>query len=167
MSARNRTRFVYAFSFSTRHDLCRLRVALGCTQKLLSQGPGSIPAHRTEGVTGYEVGANGFRGGIRVGDRNGDRNGVGGGNGDVNIDEKGDGAGTRTGVEANHRTQDRNENGRRGTGSGRVEERRVCAKKLRRDVDVMWKTRETWPERIKIQTQTCSFSSCQLRQYRK
>ena len=128
-----------SFSFRTRHDLCRPRVALAGTRRLCSQGLVSIHAHRTEGVAWYEVGdeANGFRGGIRVGDRNRDRNRFGGGNGDVNVDGEGGGAGTTTGMEANQGPQDGNENGRRGTGSRRVEERRVCASKPRRVVNAM------------------------------
>ena len=114
-------------------------MALAGTRRLCSQGLGSIHAHLTEGVAWYEVEdeANGFRGGIRVGDRNRDRNRFGGGNGDVNVDGEGDGAGTTTGMEANQGPQDGNENGRRGTGSGRVEERRVCASKPRRVVNAM------------------------------
>ena len=129
-------------------------MALAGTRQLRSHGPGSIQAHRTEGVAGYEVGgvANGFRGGIRVGDRNGDWNGFGGGNGDVNVDGKGDGAGTTTGMEANQGPQDANENGKRGTGSGRVEERRVCARKPKTVVDVMWKTGVTWAKGIETKT---------------
>ena len=113
MSARNRTRLVDAISpfYSARivisvHRRCRY----AGTRQLRSQGPGSTHVHRTEGVTGCEVGeeTNGFRGGIRVGNRNGDRNGVGGRNEDVNVDGEGDGAGTTTGVEANQGTQDGN-----------------------------------------------------------
>ena len=80
-----------SFSFCARQDFCRPRVAFAGTRQLRSQSLGSIHAHRTERVTGCEVGdvAHRFRGGIRVGDRNGDRNGVGGGNGDVTVDGKG------------------------------------------------------------------------------
>ena len=55
-----------SFSFRTHHHLCRQGMALAGTRKLRSQGTGPIHAHRTEGVTGYEVGkeATGFRGGI-------------------------------------------------------------------------------------------------------
>ena len=72
-----------SFSFRTSHHLCRPGVEPAGTRQLGSQGPGSIHAHRTDGVLGCQVGdeANGFRRGIRVGDRKGDRNGVGGGNG--------------------------------------------------------------------------------------
>ena len=96
-----------ALSFRTRHHLCRQGVALASTRQLRSQGPVSVHAHHTEGVTepkGRE-GANGVRGGIGVGDGNGD--GIGGGNGDAN----GAGAGTATGVEANEGAKD-------GTGAG-------------------------------------------------
>ena len=58
-------------------------VVLAGTRQLRSQGPVSVNAHRTEGVTGC-VGRqemNGVMGGIKVGGRNGDGNGVGGGNG--------------------------------------------------------------------------------------
>ena len=55
--------------------------------------------------------------------------------------------------------------GKRATGPGRVEERRVCARKSRRVVDVMWKTGETWAEGGKSKTQKYSFSSCRLGQY--
>ena len=37
-------------------------------------------------------------------------------------------------------------NRRRGTGSGRVDERLKCARKLRRVVDIMWRTKEAWAE---------------------
>ena len=134
-------------------------MALAGTRQLRSQDPGSIHAHRTEGVTGCKVGdeANGLRGEVKVGDRNRDRNGVGGGNGDVNVDGQGDGAGTTTGVEANQGTQDGNENERRDTGLGRVGERQTCAWKPRRGVDVMWKTGETWAKRIKTKHESiCS-----------
>ena len=47
-------------------------------------------------------------------------------------------------MEANEVTHNRNR--RRGTGSGRVDERRVCARKPRRVVDIMWKTGKTWAE---------------------
>ena len=59
-----------SFLFHTRHDRCGLRVALAGTRELRSQPPGSIHAHRTEGVTGRKVGeeTNVFRVGIRVGD---------------------------------------------------------------------------------------------------
>ena len=58
-----------ALSFRTRHHLCRQGVALASTRQLRSQGPVSVHAHHTEGVTepkGRE-GANGVRGGIGVG----------------------------------------------------------------------------------------------------
>ena len=136
-----------ALLFHTRHHLCRQGVALASTRQLRSQGPVSVQAHRTEGVTGSEgqEGANGVGGGIGVGGGNGDGNGVGGGNGDVNGhgdgdgacagtgtevemnegaqygngDGSGDGAGTETGtgVETRRRTSDRNGNGN-GNGDG-------------------------------------------------
>ena len=79
--ARLRQRFFFvlqqALSFRTRHHLCRQGVALASTRQPHSQGPASIQAHRTGGVTGSEgqEGANGVGGGIRVGSRNGDGNG--------------------------------------------------------------------------------------------
>ena len=117
-----------------------------------------VHAHRTKeeiGGEGLEE-ANGVMGGIRVGGGNGDGNGVGGrnavgngvggGNRDVNVVRVGDGAGTRTGVEANEGAHDGNEDGKRGIRSGRVEERRICAGKPRRVVDMMWKMGSTWAE---------------------
>ena len=107
--ARLRRRFSFvlqqALSFRTRHHLCRQGVALASTRRPHSQGPASVQAHRTGGVTGSEgqEGANGVGGGIGVGGGNGD------GNGDV--DGHGDGAGAETGVEANEGAQD-------GDGSG-------------------------------------------------
>ena len=73
-----------ALSFRTRHHLCRHGMALASTRQLRSQGPVSVQAHRTRGVTGSEgqEGANGVGGGIGVGGGNGDGNGVGGGNGE-------------------------------------------------------------------------------------
>ena len=41
-----------ALLFRTRHHLCRQGVALAGTQQLLSRGPVSVLAHRSEGVTG-------------------------------------------------------------------------------------------------------------------
>ena len=106
-------------------------MALASTRQLGSQGPVSVQAHRTEGVTGSEgrEGANGVGGGIGVrgenGARggNGDGNGVGGENGDVNGNGDGDGAGVGTGtrVEVNEGAQDGNGDGsgdRAGTGTG-------------------------------------------------
>ena len=86
-----------ALSFRTRHHLCRQGVALASTRRPHSQGPASVQAHRTGGVTGSEgqEGANGVGGGIGVGGGNGD------GNGDVDGQGDGDGAGAGTGVEAN------------------------------------------------------------------
>ena len=56
---------------------------LASTRQLRSQGPVSVQAHRTEGVTGSEgqEGANGVRGGIEVGGGNGDGSGNGDGRG--------------------------------------------------------------------------------------
>ena len=100
-----------ALSFGTRHHLWRQGVALASTRKLRPQGPVSVHAYRTGGVTGSEgqEGANGGSSEIGVGGENGDGNGVGVGvgNGDVNGDGDGEGAGagagagTGTGVEAN------------------------------------------------------------------
>ena len=55
-----------ALSFRTRHHLCRQGVALASTRRPHSQGPASVQAHRTGGVTGSEgqEGANGVGGGI-------------------------------------------------------------------------------------------------------
>ena len=109
--ARLRRRFSFvlqqALSFRTRHHLCRQRVALASTRRPHSQGPASVQAHRTGGVTRSEgqEGANGVGGGIGVGGGNGD------GNGDVNGHGDGDGAGTATGVEVNEGAQDGNGDG--------------------------------------------------------
>ena len=118
--ARLRRRFSFvsqqALSNRTRHHLCRQGVALASTRQLRLEGPVSVQAHRTEGVTGSE------------GQEGAD--GVGGGNGDVNGHGDGDGAGagTGTGVEVNEGAQDGSEDGSRdgggtGTGTG-VETRR-------------------------------------------
>ena len=115
--ARLRRRFSFLFqqalSFRTRHHLCRQGVALASTRRPHSQGPASVQAHRTGGVTGSEgqEGANGVGGGMGVGGGNGD------GNGDVDGQGDGDGAGAGTGVEANEGAQDGNEDGS-GDGSG-------------------------------------------------
>ena len=117
--ARLRRRFSFvlqqALSFRTRHHLCRQGVALASTRQPHSQGPASVQAHRTGGVTGSEgqEGANGVGGGIGFGGGNGD------GNGDVNGHGDGDGAGTGTGtsVEVNEGAQDGNGSGD-GTGTG-------------------------------------------------
>ena len=81
-----------------RHRRCR-RVALAGIRQLRSQGPVSVHAHRTEGVTG-STGREGA-------------NEVGGENGYVNVDGDRDRAGMRTGAGANKGTQDGN-----GDGSG-------------------------------------------------
>ena len=107
--ARLRRRFSFvlqqALSFRTRHHLCRQGVALASTRRPHSQGPASVQAHGTGGITGSEgqEGAIGIGGGIEVGGGNGD------GNGDV--DGQGDGAGAGTGVEANEGAQDGNGDG--------------------------------------------------------
>ena len=99
--ARLRRRFPFvlqpALSFRTRHHLCRQEVALASTRRPHAQGPASIQAHRTGGVTGSEgqEGVNWVGGGIGVGGGNED------GNGDVDGQGDGDGAGAGTGVEAN------------------------------------------------------------------
>ena len=135
--ARLRRRFSFvlqqAFSFRTRHHLCRQGVALASIRQLRSQGPVPVQAHRTEGVTGSEgqEGANGVGGRIGVGGGtgvrggNGDGNGVGGENGDVNGHGDGDGVGTGTGtgVKVNKGAQDGNRDGsgdgaETGTGTG-------------------------------------------------
>ena len=121
--ARLRRRFSFvlqqALSFRTRHHLCRQGMALASTRRPHSQGPASVRAHRTGGVTGSEgqEGANGVGGGMGVGGGNGD------GNGDVDGHGDGDGAGTGTGtgVEVNKRAQDGNGDGSgdgAGTGTG-------------------------------------------------
>ena len=119
-----------ALSFRTRHHLCKQGMALASTRHPHSQGPVSIQAHHTGGVTGSEgqEGAYGVGGGIGVGGGNGDGNGVGGGNAEVNGHGDGDGAGagTGTGVEVNEGAQDGNGDGSgdgAGTGTG-VETRR-------------------------------------------
>ena len=115
--ARLRRRFSFvlqqALSFRTRHHLCRQGVALASTRRPHSQGPASVQAHGTGGITGSEgqEGANGVGGGIGVGGGNGD------GNGDVDGQGDGDGAGAGTGVEANKGAQDGNGDGS-GDGSG-------------------------------------------------
>ena len=106
--ARLRRRFSFvlqqALSFRTRHHLCRQWVALASTRRPHSQGPASVQAHRTGGVTGFEgqEGANGVGGGIGVGGGNGDGNGDVDGHGDGD----GTGAGAGTGVEVNEGAQD-------------------------------------------------------------
>ena len=119
--ARLRRRFSFvlqqALSFRTRHHLCRQGVALASTRQPHSQGPASVQAHRTGGVTGSEgqEGANGVRGGIEVGGGNVD------GNGDVNGHGDGDGARTGTGVDVDEGAQDGNGDGNgdgAGTGTG-------------------------------------------------
>ena len=112
--ARLRRRFYFvlqqALSLRTRHHLCRKRVALASTRQPHSQGPASVQAHRTRGVTGSEgqEGANGVGGGIGAGSGNGDGN-----DGDMNGYGDGDGAGTGTGVKVNEGAQ-----GGNGDGSG-------------------------------------------------
>ena len=119
--ARLRRRFSFvlqqALSFRTRHHLCRQGVALASTRRPHSQGPASVQAHRTGGVTGSEgqEGADGVGGGTGVGGGNGD------GNGDVNGHGDGDGAGAGTGVELDEGAQDGNGDGSEdgaGTGTG-------------------------------------------------
>ena len=79
-----------ALSFRTRHHICRQEVALASTRQPHSQGPASVQAHCTVGVTGFEgqEGANCVGGGIGFVGGNGD------GNWDVNGHGDGDGAGT-------------------------------------------------------------------------
>ena len=132
--ARLRRRFSFvlqqALSFRTRHHLCRQGVVLASTRQLRLQGPVSVQAYRTGGLTGSKGrdGANGVGGGIGVGGGNGEGNGVGGGNGDVNGRGDGDGAGAGAGVEVNKGAQDGDWDGSgngagTGTGTG-VETRR-------------------------------------------
>ena len=116
---RRRLSFVLqlALSFRTRHHLYRQGVALASTRQSHAQGPASVQAHHTGGVTGSEgqEGANGVGGGIGVGGGNGDDNG------DVNGHGDGDGAGTGTGVEVNEGALDGNGDGSgdgAGTGTG-------------------------------------------------
>ena len=77
------------------HNLCREGVALASTRQLRSQGPVSVHAHRTEGVTGSEgrEGANGVGGGIGVGGGNESSSGDGNGDEDGNEDVIGEGGG--------------------------------------------------------------------------
>ena len=115
--ARLRRRFSFvlqqALSFRTRHHFCRQGVALASTRQFRSQGPVSVQAHRTGGVTEAQEGATGVGGEIRVGGGNGDGSGVGDENGDVNGHGDGDGAGVETGVGVNEGAQ-----GGNGDGSG-------------------------------------------------
>ena len=104
-----------ALSFRTRHRLCRQGVALASTRQPRLQGPVSVQAHRTGGITGPEgqETTNGVGGGIGVGGGNGD------GNGDVNGQGDGGRAGTGTRVEGNEGAQDGNGDGSGdGTGTG-------------------------------------------------
>ena len=119
--ARLRRRFSFvlqqALSFRTRHHLCKQGVALASTRQPHAQGPASVQAHRTGGVTGSEgqEGANGVGGGIGVGGGNGD------GNGDVNGQGDGGRAGAGTGVEVSEGAQDGSGDGsgdEAGTGTG-------------------------------------------------
>ena len=119
--AHRRRRFSFvlqqALSFRTRHHLCRQGMALASTRQPHAQGPASVQAHCTGGVTGFEGwgGANGVGGGIRVGGGDGD------GNGDVNGHGDGDGAETGTGVEVNEGVPDGSGDGSgdgAGTGTG-------------------------------------------------
>ena len=121
--ARLRRRFSFvlpqALLFRTHHHLCRQGVALAGTRQLRSQGPVSVHAHRTEGVTESEgrEGANGGGGGGGIvvgggnGDVNGDRDGVEANEGMQNGNGDGSGDGAGTGVEPRGRTQDGNGDG--------------------------------------------------------
>ena len=119
--ARLRWRFSFvllqALLFRTHHHLCRQGVALAGTRQLRSQGPVSVHAHRTEGVTGSvgREGVNGGGGGIVVGggngDVDGDRDGVEANEGMQNGNGDGSGNGAGTGVEPRGRTQDGNGDG--------------------------------------------------------
>ena len=109
-------------------------VALASTRQLRSQGPVSVQAYRTGGVTGSKgrEGSNEVEGGIRVGGENGDGNGVGGINRGENGHGDGDGAGagTGTGVEVNEGARNRNGDGSgdgagTGTGTGMETRRRT------------------------------------------
>ena len=73
------------------YHFCKQEVVLAGTRHLRSQGPVSVHAHCTEGVTGSEgrEEANGAEGEIRVGGGNGDGNEVGSENGDVDGDRDG------------------------------------------------------------------------------
>ena len=89
----------------------------GWRRQAHSQGPASVQAHRTGGVTGSKgkEGANGVGGGIGVGGGNGD------GNGDVNGHGDGNGVGAGTGVKVNEGAQDGSGDGSgdgAGTGTG-------------------------------------------------
>ena len=71
--ARLRRRFSFflqqALSFRPRHHLCIQEVALASTRQPHSQGPASVQAHRTGGVTGSEglEGANEVGAGLETG----------------------------------------------------------------------------------------------------
>ena len=168
-----------ALSFRTRHHLCRQVVAFAGTPQPCSQGPASVQAHRTGGVTGSEgrEGTNGVGGGIGVGGRNVDGNGDMNGRGDEDgvgtgtgtgagkgqerrrgrgwgpVDEHRMGTGTGTGTEA--RTVAKMGTGTTITGTGtrigseRAEARRKSAKKRKIVVDVVRETGETRVEREK------------------
>ena len=117
--ARLRRRFSFvlqqALSFRTRHHLCRQGMALASTRQPRSQGPASVQAHHTWGVTGSEgqEGANGVEGAIGVGNGNGD------GNGDVSGHGDGDGAGAGTGMGMGAEAKKERRTGRkRGRGRG-------------------------------------------------
>ena len=69
---RRRSSFLLQQTFSfqtTRHHICRQGMALAGTRQLRSQGPVSVHAYCTKGVTGSEgrEGANGVGGGIGTG----------------------------------------------------------------------------------------------------
>ena len=165
----NLTRLIHTLLYlMTIHT--RQGVALASTRRPHSQGPASLQAHCTGGVTGSEgqKGANGVGGGIGVGGGNGD------GNGDVDGQGDGEGAGAGTGVEANKEAQDGNGDGsgdgagtgtgtgtesrtvaEMGTGTtitgtrielGRAEGRRKSARNRKIAVDAARETGETWVE---------------------
>ena len=164
--ARLRRRFSFvlqqALSFRTRHHLCRQGVAHASTRQPHSQGPASVQAHRTGGVTGFEgqKGANGVGGGLESGvgtetvtvmgtgtERERERGWKGTmerrtGTGRGPVDKHRIGTGTGTVMEM-------------GTGStvtgtriglGRAEGRRKSARNRKIVVDAVRETGETWVE---------------------
>ena len=158
-----------ALSFRTRHHLCRQGVALANTRRPHSQGPASVQAHRTGGVTGSEgqEGANGVGGGIGVGGGNGDGNGDVDGHGDGGGGERRSagrergrgrgwgpviehqmGTGTGTGTEARTVAEMGTGTAITGTriGLGRAEGRRKSARNRKIAVDAVRETGETWVE---------------------
>ena len=150
--ARLRRRFLFVIQqvplFCTRHHLCRQEVVLASTRQLRSQGPLSVHANHTEGVTGSEgrKGANGIGGGdrsrgrererrrergrrqergrerrwrrARGGNENGGRGELSNARGTGDEGVNGARTGTRTGTGTGVETRGRTEDGGTGTGTG-------------------------------------------------